>query len=212
MINQMFNDIKKINIDQENENEIEHLFFGSMYFKKYKDKNNNCDIYQIIDGQQRMLTIFIYFIVIKNEEKFKDIYKNMGISLFNPSGNSTRFRFRTLISKDQEIIDSLLRKKDQKCYEDEEKKSKIYKAYDLIKNNLKKETKNLSPEDLKKYFDDFTKKLTYCEFAINELDEHNNMFQIFQSINSKAKSLTLLSLLNNFIMQYERDNEQITTY
>lgn len=200
LINQMLLDIENIDIETE---QVEKIFFGSMYFKKYKE-DTGFEVYQIIDGQQRLLTIFIMFIVIKNT--FNDVYRNNGLTIFNPGNNSNRIRFITRVGDDQNIIDLLSNNCDDQI---RNKQSNIYKCYKIIKKFFMQRVSGFSDDDKHKYFSTFLNKLSYCELATNELDNSNDMFQVFQSINARTEKLTLKDLLNNYIVKFSNANTQI---
>jgi uncharacterized protein with ParB-like and HNH nuclease domain len=47
------------------------------------------------------------------------------------------------------------------------------------------------------------------EISTNVLDDKNDMFQVFQSINAKLERLTLKDLLNNFICSFSNNDGRI---
>ena len=200
----LFNDIDALELSA---NPIIKQFCGSMYIKLRNDNqgNDNFDVLQIVDGQQRLLTIFIMLIVIKNE--YPNVFKSNGLSIFNPCGNSNRIRLQTRVGNDQEIINQLSNNtnisKIKKSYP-------IYKCYDFFCKKFKSKTESLSSEDKLNYFNSFFKKMSNFEIAINVLDDNNDMFQIFHSINAKCQNLTLRDILHNYILNFsENKNNQI---
>lgn len=201
LIKQMLEDVENIDLDCP---QIEKLFFGSMYFKSIKDMETDFDVLQIIDGQQRLLTTFILLIVIKN--CYHQVFENQGLTICNPGNNSSRIRFITKVGDDQDVINLL---SNGSIDEISNHSSKIYKCYETIRKFFDRRTKNYSADELKKYFDSFFQKLSNCEIAINELDDNNNMFQVFQSINHKTEPLTIRDLLNNYILKFGEQNDQI---
>lgn len=205
MILQMLDDIESIDLESEH---IEKIFFGSMYFmtKEGEDSGYKYSINQVIDGQQRLLTIFIMLIVIHNEEE--NIFKSNGFSLFNPGNQSNRVRFMTNVGNDQNDINHLLTNNNGNSSNNT---SNIFKCYKIIKKFFKEKTKDFNDDtnSKNKYFSKFFDKLTNCEFSINNLDDDNNMFQVFQSINAKTLPLTLEDILNNYITEFTQENERI---
>lgn len=197
----MLDDIE--NIDSNND-DTEKIFFGTMYFKVYKE--GNFDIYQVIDGQQRLLTIFIVLIVIHNE--YEDIFNAKGFTLFNPENNSNKLRFVSRVSDDQEIINSLSNNSTG-IHKISNRKSLVYTCYNTISKFFKNKIQNYDDADRRKYFDAFFNKLSRCEIAINELDDCNDMFQVFHSINAQTEKLTIKDILNNYILRFATENEQI---
>lgn len=202
LITQMLEDVENIDLDS---SQIERLFFGTMYFKKINETETGFDVLQIIDGQQRLLTTFILLIVIKN--CYHSIFENQGLTIYNPGNNSSRIRFITRVGDDQDVIDLL---SNNSIDEINNKDSKIYKCYETIRKFFNHRTKNYSTDEQKEYFDVFFQKLSNCEIAINELDDNNDMFQVFQSINYKTEKLTIKDLLNNYIQKFGKENAQIT--
>lgn len=193
----LFTDILSLSSDGNTE---EKKFFGSIYLKKEKDKD--CDISRIIDGQQRLITTFIMLVVIKNE--YKEIFSKNDLRIRNPNDNASRIKILTEINDDQvellNLCNNIARVN---------KKSKIFKAYKIISDFFKENVKGYSNEDKEFFFKDWFRKLSNCEIVINELDDRNDMYQVFHSINSKAKRLELLDILNNYLLKFANVNKEI---
>ena len=201
-IKQMLDDINSINSDGQSN---EKYFFGTIFYKKNTD-NKGFEILQIIDGQQRLLTSFIMLIVIKNE--YPSVYDDFGFTIFNHGNNSNRIRFKTEIGDDQKNIDRLSNGNVKNI---KKEKSKILKCYSIIKDFFNDEVvaRKSPKEEIIEKFKLFFTKLENCEIAINEIDDNNNMYQIFHSINAKVEHLSILNILNNYILQYGERNQQI---
>ena len=126
-----------------------------MYFKiktkNNKNDGNKFDIDEVIDGQQRLLTIYIMLIVLKNE--YKEIFDNMGFSLYNPCNQSDRIRFLTRVGSDQDDINKLL----NNYHPSRSHKSNIFHCYKTIKDFFENETKDFinDANAINKYFNKF---------------------------------------------------------
>ena len=168
-------------------------FLGSIILKQQQTSSSSMvgDIRTVIDGQQRLTTICIFF-------------KVLGLKLNNQYISDNLFRLpmqnNTLAIKhnhnDIQNFDNIMNLHD---LEDLSKKEdKISKAYTYFKNNI-------DPTKL-----DFQALLTFTTFVGIDVLENEDEQQIFETINSLGVSLNAADKLKNFF--FFRDENAYNTY
>lgn len=196
----------------------EPVFIGTIIFDVKEKENSN--IIEIIDGQQRYLTIQILGAVIRdiilNEGKKNDtkyIQKAKGINTriigapdvdddekyddYLIPGDSIKVFFKKHIQNNpsEEITDQL---KVNKNSEEE----KVKKAYLKFKSLITKEIETLSFEDkyewLKSLIDN---KLGKHFFVKIEIENENLAYEIFETVNAKGVDLSVADLIKNQIFK-----------
>lgn len=163
-------------------------FLGSVILKQQPTNTSNRvgDIRTVIDGQQRLTTLNIFFKVlclkIGKNSTFERIFKliNNDIALFHNHNDIDSFN--KILNLD-ELID--LTEQDN-----------ITKAYSYFKKYVKPEKLN------------FNNILSKILFVGIDLDENEDEQQIFDTINSLGVKLTTAELLKNYF--FNRD--EISTY
>ena len=163
-------------------------FLGSVILKQQPTNTGNRvgDIRTVIDGQQRLTTLNIFFKVlclkINQNSTFERIFKliNNDIALLHNHNDIDAFNTILNLSELKDIIGN----------------ENITLAYRYFKDNL-------NPEKL-----DFNNILSKVLFVGIDLDENEDEQQIFDTINSLGVKLTTAELLKNYF--FNRD--EISTY
>ena len=204
-------------------------FLGILVLKKFNDKHNLQKL-EIIDGQQRLTSIFlilkainIYYswinknyknLLNENELFFtkKHSDKKIKLRLNNEDMDDTTLQKILSLEINNELIN--IEKFDK--YEEKilkeitnlNKKSKIFKNFKFILFWLNKQAMRLI--QLEKY-NQLLLNLELIWLEINELND--NPQNIFESLNSKSKHLENIDLIKNYIfMNISFNDDQETLY
>lgn len=194
------------------------LFLGAVIFKKRLNHEGLHDGYTIIDGQQRLTTLFIFFKVLS-------LYSEQ-TAWFN--GTFKRFDGNPVLKQshsnleDFENIISLTAPEELK---NKTNNSQIIKSYNYFRLRLRdifinKENKNARG----KRIIDYDIIFMLLNFVVIKLDENDDEQQIFDTINSLGVKLTTGELLKNYLFSanqlddynsiwkpiFEKDNETIS--
>lgn len=179
-------------------------FLGTIVLNQTKNKKNGLTIYDIIDGQQRLMTIYILLISLyKNFIRIStDISINRGEFIYNTYLTSlTNVADRELvIDNDQynselgEIVDSA------KNLLTLSKDNKLYYLFVYFDNSLK--TKELD------YLDKFLDKVLSVNIVEIISGDDEEIYNIFEVLNARGQKLKQIELLKNHIMKYVKPREQ----
>lgn len=179
-------------------------FLGTIVLNQTKNKNNGLDVYEIIDGQQRMMTVFFLLIVL---------YKNF-ISLGTElSINRSKYIYETfLTSLNKEsfrelIIDNELYNEDIKLAVDSATNNKY-----LVKGNQLYGLFNYFDTKIKNNSFDYLDKLLNKLLSVNIVEiisgEDEEIYNIFEVLNARGQKLRQIELLKNHIMKYIQPREE----
>lgn len=188
--------------------EDEGYYIGNLLVTKKEEKN----IYEIVDGQQRLTTIALIFIAIyeRLEDYVDSEAKNVG-SLQNDikrklliNGEIIHPRY-VLLASDDEIFKDLLKK----VIDIDSKKwghRRFGKRYNFILDTLKEKFTDF------KALKHFYHKLNGIEILKITVSKLSDAFSIFSALNSKGLRLTLVDLLKNEYLKQatieNRDSEE----
>lgn len=175
--------------------EDEPYYMGNLLVQKLNDEN----LYEIVDGQQRMTTISLIFLAIY--ERLLDIEKESDQEYDNEVSIGIRRDIQRklvyegsprlkLLKRDAEVYDNYLGILDKKTKGRYGNRA-FAKRYSFIMSLLS------DPEGIhsKKEIIKFYKKLNAVEMLRISVDETSDAFAVFSSLNSKGLPLTLIDLL-----------------
>lgn len=158
-------------------------FMGSVILKQQETQVNQDNIRTIIDGQQRLTTVILFFKALFNNngtpEKFPHIFTTFNNGVILEHNYS-----------DKPIFDKILLDQD---LESKEKKSQISKCYKYFLENIK-------PSEI-----DPNKLLSNILFVGIYLLYNEDEQQIFDTINSLGVRLTTAELLKNYLFRDDID-------
>ncbi|GHS46859.1 hypothetical protein VN1165_09970 [Helicobacter pylori] len=169
--------------------QIEGHFIGSIVFVHDGIYATNYNELLIIDGQQRLTTITLLFIALRNRSSDEVKRKKMESYLIN-SGNDGDKKFRLILSESDK--DTLLSLIDKDRRKPSEPSLKIMENFKLFEEWIRKNTDKL--ETIFKGLE----KLMVVEISL-ERDKDNPQL-IFESMNSTGKDLTQTDLIRNYIL------------
>ncbi len=188
--------------------QIEGHFIGSIVFVHDGIYTTNYNELLIIDGQQRLTTITLLFIALRNylndEDEFLEKFSCQKIQnryLINSDEKDDK-RFKLILSDSDK--DTLLYLIDKDRRKPSEPSSKIVENFKLFEEWIRKNTNKL--ETIFKGLD----KLMVVEISL-ERDKDNPQL-IFESMNSTGKDLTQTDLIRNYILMGLEPKEQKIFY
>ena len=163
---------------------------------------------QIVDGQQRLTTTFIFLLALKRvaEEKKDKITAGMIDDYYLYNRHATKegsLRLKPAVSTDD--VYARLVYGNPKDLSRKEKESGVYRNYDYIHKRI---VDLASRHSLLEILDSLT-RLDILEFPLSETD---NAQQIFESINSTGAPLTSADLIRNYVLMNHTDEVQERYY
>ncbi len=180
---QLWDDIIKIG----GNDKMNGHFIGSILYVRVDDTHSSPLL--IIDGQQRLTTITLLFIALRNHSSDEVKRKEMESYLIN-SGNDGDKKFRLILSEsDKDTLLSLIDKNKRKP---SEPSLKIMENFKLFEEWIRKNTGKL--ETIFKGLE----KLMIVYIALKK--EKYDPQLIFESMNSKGMELVQTDLIRNYIV------------
>lgn len=187
-----------------NENEIPWShFLGTIVLNQIGEKANGLDKYEIIDGQQRMMTIYLLLIAIY--KNFKKISNGEKEDISNYIYES----FLTSLTKESKrelTISNELYNEDLKFIIDAassgnslDKNNKLYSPFMYFDNILKDKSYD--------YLDKFLNKLLSVNIVEIISGEDEEIYNIFEVLNARGQKLKQIELLKNHTMKYIQPRE-----
>lgn len=205
-INDFFDDLYRL---YNNHNKDKVHFFGQLVVHYDKDKKQ----YNIIDGQQRVITtsIFINNIRIKAKKMYDELEKNDSNKKIKDELDHIKAEAAKYIGDEcggfhihssNSFIDKALNKKIE---EDEYKNNKINKRIKVCDDLAEKKIEEILEEDegialkvraLHKLLDTLTEKFKVIYLETEDLED---AFIIFETLNARGKNLETADLLKNYL-------------
>jgi len=191
-VSQLLNDIYDEYIDDRNS----EYFIGSIVVNKREDGT-----YEVIDGQQRVTTLFISLCALKRI--FKDSLDHLAIieelltsPTINDKGDVIRNSHLELQYEDTaDVLNSLLYEKELSrtlTGSSQHIKDAFETIYEYLKVNFQKQ------EDLVKFYGYFMHKVNFVQI---ETPSVSDALKIFETINERGVGLNPMDLLKNLIFR-----------
>ena len=197
----IFYDIEKIAKKRKESGVFTTHFIGSIVSTSYQ-ANPECPQYTIIDGQQRitslMLLIKVFYDSTDDETLKKRIIKKF---LINEDYDEQQKYKLIPIEKDRVVFNKIIDSDIDEITETE-KKSLVYKNYELFKQLVSKS--NYSVNEL-------YQSVSYLIMG-NIVLEGENPQQIFESLNSTGKNLTNADLIRNYLLMPTDYDKQVSLF
>lgn len=205
-VSDFWNDLKDVERD-------DTYFLGLVIFTT----NNNSN--EVIDGQQRLLTLSllakcIYDEAIRSERKAlannirnKFLYRvdyetdkeHLRVVLADDSNNKA---YHSLV---QSSVDSI----DRSIYKNNEVSLKLYDSYIFLKKSLREDIQNNPFKKLGQWASLITDRLL---FAVFTHPDGGDAYRVFEVINTRGKELATNDLLKNRIIKSTPDNKKNEIY
>ena len=161
-------------------------FMGSVILKEERDQNGQIVGHTIIDGQQRLTTLAIFykvFSLITNQTMwFNQVFRKLDGSLVIDHNYNTRRDFETILNLS--TLDDI---------PNDLNSSNVFKAYNYFRNEITEALANGGNTIL-----DLNTLPNLLTFVVINLDTNEDEQQIFDTINSLGVTLTTGELLKNY--------------
>ena len=182
-------------------NERKEYFLGSIVVKKSEGNK-----WIIVDGQQRITTFLLMgkalYDVLNNKSDDLSPFKQRVLTIFAKNRNyESKMKLNKINDEDilKKIINDDDEVEDDELINETEKKSNYFKIYKDFQLFFKKK----SHKELEDFFYEGIKKIMV---SVISLDADEDEFLVYESINSKGKSLSSFDLIKNyFIMGLEKN-------
>jgi len=201
-IQKLWEDLK----DTKNDKESTH-FFGSFVTMPVPSSASGASQYTIIDGQQRLVTIFIFLAALRNRiieinpeyEKKDEINELYLINKYRPEDKykvvptqADRNIFFTILNEVNPLVDS---------------NHLIIETYRFFKNDKLSTINDLS--DLVSLKDTLLSKFSVVDIR---LENEDDPYLIFESLNATGTPLTQADLVRNYLFMRLNPNNQQNVY
>ena len=160
---------------------------------------------QLVDGQQRLTTLFLLLWALKEVYKGDPSIKNVDDLLYNSDmvqrnyGEKYRLKLKPLIG-DNDVYQKIAKGAKKDKFSENERESKVFKNYEFIVKYLK----NHESATVDAVLD----ALANMDIVNIPLDDEDDPQQIFESINALGLELAPLDLIRNLVlMKIEADDQ-----
>jgi uncharacterized protein with ParB-like and HNH nuclease domain len=173
--------------------EVENHFLGPIVTLAQLGRPDGISPYIVIDGQQRLTTLNLLLIALRDHLKKENLRlaeKLQELYLINKFQDGDAFYKVLPTQADRELYQRIVQEKEV------EKRGRIYEAYRFFYKQMEKGDPNEAiPFDLTKLTTIILEKLSLVSITLNEDD---NPYLIFESLNYKGAPLTQADLIRNY--------------
>jgi len=206
-----FNDIKRIAISNLNGESSEH-FFGTIVYVKNDTAFGEPSKLVLTDGQQRITTTMLFLVAIRDviEDKLNEKFINNKYLTNNNVTDETEYKIKLKqVETDWEAYLNIILNRN---LTEVDKKSAVYQNYAYFVTQLKK----IKKEDEIALIDLVSHGLAKFSVVTIELEPERNRWEnpqeVFESMNSLGKPLSLADLVRNYLLLGKRADEQEKLY
>ncbi len=195
----MWEDIKET---ETNYYKMDQHFFGSFVTMPTPSGASTVSEFTVVDGQQRLTTIYIILATIR--ERIKELdpehpSKNEIDALYLLNQHHPQYKFKLVpTQKDKPVFFKIMEGQDIK-----ESNNRIFKTYNFFKKKF------AEIDDTKKL--DSIKQTILTNFSIVDiaLEERDDPYLIFETLNGTGAPLTQADLIRNYLfMRLDPENQQ----
>lgn len=199
--NDLWYDLMKVYNAQDGSNSLRH-YLGAIVFKVTDERAGGMTRRIIIDGQQRVTTLVLSLIAIRDRVNRVDDGENSSLAktiddnyIFNSDARSPDDKFRLVLTRsDNEDFRTIANGNTP----DNAEASNIFKAYSFFSDQIESVEHSL---DLEKLLD----VISGLEFTSVSLEQSDDPNKIFETLNYRGKDLTQSDLVRNLFMMSIRD-------
>jgi len=213
--NDLWNDLMNVYKHLDSPNPLKH-YLGAAVFKVSDEKAGGMTRRIIIDGQQRITTLILLLMAIRdkvlkektndnNEESLRLVNSIENNYLFNPEVSNFEDKFRLILTEsDFQDFQSLALR--NYVYENNSNSgSGICRAYEFFSDRINEKTSSNGFKVLD-FFNKIVDVIAGLEFTSISLDESDNPNRIFETLNYRGKKLATSDLVRNLFMMSIKDN------
>jgi uncharacterized protein with ParB-like and HNH nuclease domain len=176
-------------------------FCGVMLFRQLIGEENLS--WEIVDGQQRMTTFFIFFIALRDYCHARQIDFSQLDNIFVTRGaNQCRLDLREGLNEDNLVLNALLRREPETIDPEIRAKSAVNDAYNFFTNTLTTKV----PEEVPTFVLSVLEKL---DLVILTVDPQDDVRRLFESLNSRGKHIEPNDLVANLITYIGTQDERL---
>lgn len=181
-------------------------FCGSIVYSRLKE-TNSINYYIIIDGQQRITTIYLLLKALHDSATLDSERDKIETTLYNKDkfnqynwDEKSKLKLKP-IKTDNIQLELLMEDK----FDELDKSSDIYKNYELFKSLIADAIKTDSLLDIKRIYDGI-ENLTCARITLEEKDSPQ---EVFERINSTGLPLSLSDKIRNFVLMTDENQETL---
>ena len=192
-----------INEEYQNNGNSEY-FIGSIVVHNKGNKE-----FEVIDGQQRLTTLFLCLCAFKdllkdNKAYQETIEKTLFSAKMNDKGKILQSYNLILQYQDSSKLIQDVVQNNEINYTLRDSAKRIFEAYNYLYNYLKTEFKDQSEEELTKFLGYFANKVNFIQIETTSISD---ALKTFETINERGVGLDPMDLLKNLIFrQLNRDD------
>lgn len=186
---------------QELEQKGRRHFMGSLVFVPEKLYPNKVPSFQVIDGQQRLITLSLLLCALRDHASLQG---------FNELSQEIMDNFLThRFKKDREYYRIYPRQRDRAQYisavtQRALTEDNIQKAYDYYYKKIESMSGFMSEEGMRDFFDTLRTRLEFVHITLDD----ENPYRIFKSLNSTGVDLSESDLIRNFVFMHLETSQQ----
>ena len=196
--------------------EAKKLFLGTSILEEMPEKNGKTKVVEIIDGQQRITTIFIFLIALRTyaKEHFdSELVDHIQEKIQIESPFRNRAQKNRLSPSDtiQPVFDMICKKDwdgefPSKVEVDGKQKGVVFETRRVkpVFDTLYNLTHQYCDGKVGKFEDLFDQLIYNTFFIIIEIEDRIEAFEIFERTNARGKSLEVSDLLKNYLFSKEK--------
>ena len=178
-------------------------FLGSIILKqKYTSSGEReGNVRSVIDGQQRLITTFLFFkavCTVYGEEAQEKFYIS---NFYKTYAKGEREILLDTCDDDKEAFDEIIESTRDTKFNKKTEKSKVYECYKYFCDRSEKETAMDLDNCIEKSY-----------FVVIDLDNEDDAQQIFNTINDIGEPLTTAQLLKNHLFQGQEQKDEHDFY
>lgn len=179
----LWEDIDELDIDEQH-------FLGSIVVVPPSNLKKDFTYFEIVDGQQRVTTLFLFLIAIRNRYKeLNEVVDYIDKDLLYSSYMRTISIKLKMGRLDKENLENLINDKIEKV----NLKSNIYRGYEFFKNKLNQ----MEVKSIDCLTDKILKNIHVVHICANS---HKDAFRLFETLNNRGLELSSIDLIKNYLL------------